>query len=157
MYTFSEQLAKGEGYETVLDKYYGQWFSIQSVSMSAQKMGIDKVYTNIMNGCKYTIEYKADEKTAKTNNVFVETVSVDTTNKPGWAYTSCAQILVYYLPQMGIAVRHTMTNIKALLKDWLKKYPKVPCQNNGYKTWGVLVPLSEFEKFAKIDKIDPLP
>src|SRR5688572_15613823 len=41
------------------------------------------------------VEYKSGIQTYFTGNVFLETISVDSANKPGWVYTCLADYLMY--------------------------------------------------------------
>ncbi len=83
MYAFKAQLTKGEQSEAELDTYFAQWYDIQPLDRAQQRQGIDRIFTRKNNGLVFTIEYKTDWMAAKTPNAFVETVSVDTANKPG--------------------------------------------------------------------------
>lgn len=146
MYLFADKLHEGEEYERVLDEFFSSIFDVKHVSMNAQKSGIDRVFTNRTTNISYSIEYKADSTAARTGNMFLETISVDTTNKPGWACTSCAQLLVYYIPPLDKAYLVSMLTIKTLVPTWAETYSKKPIPNDGYNTIGVLVPLTEFEQ-----------
>jgi len=148
MYEFDKQLEDGENHEEELDNYYSKWYQISKISLTAQKAGIDRVWTNNKDGFRYSVEYKSDTTAARTGNAFIETVSVDTSNKPGWAYSSCSQILIYYIPPLKIAYRFKTLEIKYFVNEWKKKYRLQPILNKGYKTIGILVPLSEFIKHA---------
>ena len=147
-YNFNGKLSEGEQHEADLDRYYSQWFDIQSVSMNAQRSGIDRVWTRKSTNVSYSMEYKSDTKAASTGNAFIETVSVDAAGKPGWAYTSCAQLLAYYVPPLNRVYHLTMMAIKNNVDKWAKMYPPGKAKNDGYYTHGVLVPLSEFQKHA---------
>lgn len=147
MYDFTEQLQKGEGYEAVLDRHYSKTYKIQHVSMSAQKSGIDRTWTD-ENGLRFSIEYKADDRAATSGNVFIELVSVDNTQKAGWAKTSCAQVLVYYIPPKNKAYLIPMLVLKNLTIEWEKKYSRKIIPNNGYNTEGVIVPIDEFGQYC---------
>jgi hypothetical protein len=158
MYGFDNQLNKGEKGENILDRYYSKWYSITPVSMSSQKAGMDRVWEERTTGMRTSVEYKTDEWTPKSGRVFIETVSVDTVGKKGWAYTSLAQWLIYYVPGFRRAYRITMLNIKHYLPYWIERIGKVPgyeykkVKNNGYFTEGIVIPLSEFAK--RCNKID---
>ena len=148
-YKFKDSLEDGEDHEKVLDEYYNKWYSINSVSMLAQKAGIDRTWTNRSDGFRYSVEYKADTTAGRTGNAFIETVSNDATGKKGWAYTSCAQILIYYIPPMKKAYRMTVITLKHMTREWKETYTYVQTiPNEGYNTLGLLVPLSEFEKYC---------
>ena len=156
MYDFQTQFKEGKVAEAAMDNFFQQWYEITPVSRDAERKGVDRIFTHKDDGRKYVVEYKADSVAAKTGNVFVETVSVDTSNKLGWAYTSYAQLLIVYIPPKGdIFVCH-MSLVKGLLPVWTKLYPLKSSQNDGYKTWGVLVPLHEIRNTAwQIFKIAP--
>jgi hypothetical protein len=49
-------------------------------------------------------------------------------------------------PETVYAVR--MTTLRTALARWQRHYPKRSAQNQGYKTWGYLVPLAELEEIA---------
>lgn len=145
MYEFDEQLDKGHGYETRLDKYFSKWYSVHPIEEQAvQRMGIDRRFTG-PTGAVYSVEYKTDERAGETGNVFIETVSVDTENKLGWAYTSCAQILAYYIPALQTIYLAYMTSVKESVRQWNDIYPIRRIPNRGYHTIGLLVPIPIFE------------
>jgi hypothetical protein len=146
-YGFEEQLTKGEKREKELDEFFSRVFVIDKVDMSSQKAGIDRIWTD-PKGYRYSVEYKSDEKTAFTGNAFVETISVDRSGKPGWAYSSCAQVLVYYVPSWHKAYCITMLTIKHKLQEWCNTYSTAPALNREYNTVGLLIPMSEFEKYC---------
>lgn len=98
-YEFEQSAEEGNGQEKRLDNFFDKWYSIVPVNMEFQKMGIDRIFTRKDTyHTRYTIEYKSDKKAASTGNVFIETVSVDSENKPGWAYTCGAQMMIYFIP-----------------------------------------------------------
>jgi len=144
-YDFKTQLSIGEQYETLLDNHYSQWYDIFSLSMQAQKAGIDRIWVNKNNGFRYSVEYKSDRTASTTGNVFIETMSVDKTNKLGWAYTSCSQILVYYLPFEHTAYHITTLTIKNMVEKWERNYSSRSIPNGDYSTIGILVPINVFK------------
>ena len=161
-YSFDRQLAEGEGYEQEIDRYFSKHYIIKTVTMQQQRMGIDRTWKNRNTGVEASMEYKADKTAAITSNVFIETISVDEKNKPGWAYSSLAQWLVTYIPPMQEGYITEMTNIKRWLPEWIEKYPEKPIRNIGrdgtpYTTKGVPVPLSEFTELCKPKKFTTKP
>jgi hypothetical protein len=156
-YSLPKQLANGEKHEKELDEYYNQWFEIAQVSRNAQRLGIDRVWTGRNMGYKYTVEYKADTAADRTGNIFIETMSVDTQNIMGWAYTSCAQRMVFYIPPLGKAYHITTMTLKYLVQEWVKVYgPPILIPNKGYNTMGVPVPIGEFARYCfQVDDIRP--
>ena len=142
-YEFKTQLAKGQKYEEILDEHFTQWYKIKPVSLQFQRLGIDRVFTD-ENDIRITVEYKTDFRAEKTGNVFIELISVDKTQKPGWVQSSIAQLLVYYIPGRGI-ITIPMMEIKKRIKEWMKKYNVIYCANKTYKSWGLVIPISEIE------------
>lgn len=147
MYAFKEQLAKGEKSENKLDHFFSQWYTIQPVGMDKQRQGIDRIFTNKETGVISKIEYKTDWTAGKTHNAFVETISVDTANKPGWAHSSQADYLFYYVPGDELIYIITFAKLREQMHRW-HGFPTRAIPNNGYKTIGILVPLAEFERIA---------
>lgn len=147
-YQFEGQLKRGQDGEAVLDRHYGRWFEIKPATDAEQREGVDRHYTDKESGEHFAIEYKTDWTAGWSNNAFVETVSVDTTGKQGWAYTSKADWLIYYIPPLGLAYMFRMAVIRAWVDDWKAKYRTQRIPNKGYQTHGVIVPLHEFEKHS---------
>lgn len=147
-YDFTNQLAIGEAHERRLDAFFARWFTITPASPAQQRRGIDRTFVHRVTGKAYTVEYKADDKAGRTGNAFIETTSVDTTGRAGWAISSEADVLIYLVtePETVYAIR--MRTLRAALARWQRKFPKRAAQNRGYKTWGYLVPLAELEKIA---------
>ena len=150
LHEFNKSLKTGQRYERVLDKVFSDRYSITPVSMDLQRLGIDRIFTSIKSRKRFSVEYKGDEKTQTTGNAFIETVSVDTDNKPGWAITSCAQILIYYVIGPNDIYISYMTEIKRLVSDWANKYEEKPAYNEGYKTLGLCVPIEEIEPISRV-------
>ena len=149
-YGFFEQLAIGEAYERRLDEHFEQALDIALI-MPATRMqqgaGIDRIW-HLKDGRITTVEYKADEKAGRTGNAFVETISVDTTQKPGWAVASTAMLLAYLVTEPETIYLIAMGRLRAELPRWQRQYRTTYAQNDGYRTHGVLVPLAEFERIA---------
>jgi len=151
MHNFDDSLPEGEKEESKLDCFFAKWYEIKPVGMNKQRDGIDREWKCRKTKREFSVEYKADSKAAETGNVFIETVSVDTTGKPGWAYTSKAQLLVYFIPPDSTAYITPMTTIKTLLPDWIDAYREVSVPNGDgvtvkYNTKGLLVPLGDFKR-----------
>lgn len=147
-YQFEGQLKRGQDGESVLDRHYGRWFEIAPATDTEQREGIDRHYTDRKSGMHHAVEYKTDWTAGWSNNAFVETISVDTTGKRGWAYTSKAEWLIYYIPPLGIAYMFKFAVIRAIVDNWKAKYETRAIPNKGYKTHGIIVPLHEFERYA---------
>lgn len=154
-YSMNEQLARGESAEERLDKHFSDRFAITPATRDQQRHGIDRVFRHRETGAYYHIEYKTDWTAASTGNAFVETVSVDAQNKPGWAYASEADWLIYYVPGRRTIYIMSFPTLREQLPRWLatcRDAPPIP--NEGYNTLGILVPLTEFARHCQ--KIEQL-
>lgn len=149
-YSFQTQLAQGQTYEQQLDARFADRYIIQPATPQQQRQGIDRVYRPRKNPHEVLyVEYKADRTAARTGNAFVETVSVDTAGKQGWAYTSQADWLFYLVAgQCEALYIIRMADLRAKLPAWQRKYQERRIPNEGYHTVGLLVPLHEFEQIA---------
>lgn len=149
-YDFQKQLAKGEAAERQLDEHFGQWFDITPATDAEQRSGIDRWWDDRLVERRWSVEYRTDFVAHKTHNAFVETVSVEG-RRAGWAYTSQANWLVYYIPGGDYDLAYLL-DIASLrrnaLPTWEKRYPLKAVQNVGYVARGLLVPLHELEKYA---------
>ena len=156
-YGMDQQLRKGEAAEARLDLHFAARFHIAPASRTQQRQGIDRIFTDHTSGKIYTVEYKTDWTAARTGNAFLETISVDTANIPGWVYTSQADWLAYFVPQQAVIYLIAFTALRARLPQWLdscKAAPPIP--NHGYHTHGILVPLSEFARAARRIEVRPI-
>lgn len=147
-YNMRQQLKEGESAERYLDSFFEDEFVIRPATRSEQRQGIDRIFTHRADGRQWKIEYKADKTAARTGNAFVETVSVDTAGKPGWALTCTADFILYYVVGIGPLYILRPKDIKANVRKWQKKYPERRIPNGTYHTVGTLVPLHEFERLA---------
>ena len=148
-YNFDRQKARGDAGEAFLDRWFADTYTIQPATREEQRRGIDRIFLHRQTGERLAVEYKTDYKAARTGNAFVETVSVDTADKAGWAYSSEADYLIYYVPGDDLIYVLTLETIRRELPRWVQEYPPRATKNEGYATHGVLVPLDEFEKYAE--------
>ena len=148
MYQFQEQLHEGNEGEHRLDAFFAHWYAITPATMHQQRIGIDRVFTCYYFGQQFAVEYKTDKRASHTGNAFVETVSVSTTHKRGWAYTSQAEYLVYYVPGLNVVYIIPFAGLRTKLSHWLNRYATRAIPNAGYVTEGVLVPLAELNRIA---------
>lgn len=149
MYNFGAKLKQGQGGEAYLDNHFSEWYAIKEASGAEQRKGIDRWFTaKAKNSKPFSVEYKTDWTAGRTGNAFVETVSVDTAGKRGWAYTSESLYLIYYIPDPETIYVLPMASIRSRVDQWKKQYPERRIPNKGYFTIGALVPLDEFERLA---------
>ena len=148
-FDFKQQLSKGAGGEDDVLKFFaGHGWAIEKTTMTnGQRNGIDARMTR-QGHAPIALEIKTDERSWKTGNAFVETISVDTQNKAGWAYTSKADWLAYYLPQGLYFYLVRMSWLRSQLPLWQQQCRTVKVKNRGYCTHGLVVPLTAFEQEA---------
>lgn len=128
------------------------YFVIRKVDRKTQRQGIDRIFNaRSQPELAWTVEYKADLIAERTKRAFIETVSVDRRECQGWAYTSKSDTLIYYLPQKEWAFIIPFDVLRERLPVWEKSCQTGAAQNDGYQTYGLLVPLAELVKCA--DKI----
>lgn len=151
VYDFRQQLNIGETGEAAIDRLLAERLQARSLAVSdLQRAGVDRVLT--VAGQYLLAEYKTDHKAAETGNAFIETTSVSSSNKQGWALTCQADALVYAVPRgprsSGRVYWLSPRAIRERLGEWLVKYPTGQCQNREYHSEGILVPLHELEVLA---------
>lgn len=147
-YSFQKQFKKGQKYERFLDNYFSENFTIKPATREEERRGIDRHFQEKKNGRRFTIQYKADKTAGKTGNAFVETVSVDTNNTPGWVFTCEADFIIYYVVDSGPAYVVRPGELRKRVDRWQRQYPEWSIPNRHYNTLGILVPLDEFERLA---------
>lgn len=149
LYRFDEQLERGEQGEALLDRHFSRWFRIARATPGEQRQGIDRWFYALHRPSSFAVEYKTDWTAAQTGNAFIETISVDTRDRDGWAYTSAADVLLYYVPGRSCIYVLTLTALRFRLPFWQQQYPVREIPNSGYHTHGLLVPLTELEGCAQ--------
>jgi len=147
VYDFDQQHAQGQRGEDYLDTFFeARGHTIYPATRSQQRQGIDRIFRK--NGKRAAVEYKTDFVAHQTGHIFVETISVDADDKAGWAYTSQATMLVYFIPGLKTIYVTPLDRLREQLPGWCNSYPTRPAQNEDYATHGVLVPIAEFERHA---------
>lgn len=149
-YDFHEQLEKGETFEKELECFFVSKYDItvEQVSLNKQRLGVDRIFT-FPNGRKYSIEIKTDFLAQKSHNVFVETLSNSKTGKKGWAYTTTADFLIYFVPGFKKAAVVRPIVLREKLKEWSIIYKTRYCKNKDYYSAGLLVPWSQFTELSE--------
>lgn len=147
-YHFGEQKLIGEKGEAVLDGFFAQVYDITPATDAEQRKGIDRHFVNRATQTRMTVEYKTDAVANRTKRAFIETISVDARGRSGWAYTSSADWLIYFVPGAEIVYIIRFTDLRRCLPAWAFTYPVREALNDGYKTFGLIVPLRELEDIA---------
>ncbi len=151
-YDFQEQLTKGQIYEGKVKDYLERemHMSVETTDMDLQRLGIDFITRSQY--ATMSVEVKSDTRAHQTGNAFIETVSVEkdgVVEKRGWVYTTCAQILIYYVVNTGELYFIDMSVFKRVAAGWATgKYPERSIPNKTYIGRGLLVPLSDIRNYA---------
>lgn len=161
-YDFAEQYENSKGYDRHIDAAFEPWWEVENVGRLFERAGMDRLWTHRDTGRRMSVEYKSDTMAHRTKHVFVETESVVEAGKRGWAYTSCAQLLVYYVVEGRYAFVARMSEIERKLEGWELAHQirdvRTRDGNSGnessdtegscYTTRGILVPLMTFRAAA---------
>ena len=154
----TQQFKQGKDVEVWLDTYFrGRGFEIRALSIDEERRQClgDRHFSKGEHS--FNVEYKSGIQTAITGNVFLETISVDTANKPGWVYTCRAEYLMYACLLNRKILVFKPDELRARIDELKKKFKTVATsngQNQGYKTWGVIVPLEYAENELAYKVID---
>lgn len=153
-YDFAEQYEGSKKRDADIDAAFEPWWEVERVGRPFERAGLDRIWTHRDTGRRLGVEYKSDTMAHRTKHVFVETVSVAEAGKPGWGYTSCAQLLVYYVVEGQYAFLLRMHELERRLEVWetFKQSRDTSTVDEGsgerYTTRGLLVPLMEFRAAA---------
>ena len=145
-YSFVEQYEKGMEGEKVLDEYFARWYEIREATIDQQKdMKIDRLFRpkgSDRNTPWKKVEYKTDDRTDSTGNLFIETWSSVENRRYGWAYATKADIIIYYALPDTIYILDKKKLQDVLMRKWFK-YPNRDIPNKYYTTQGILVSTEE--------------
>lgn len=149
--TDTPQFKSGDNVAQFLDSYFGAKYDIQPTSPHLERVLClgDRIFTNKETGKKFFVEYKSGIQTFYTQNIFLETVSVDNPCKPGWVYTCRADYIFYaaLLNHRILVFRPGKLRAEiAELKTKFKETKTGKGQNETYNTYGVIVPLDYAER-----------
>lgn len=138
VYKFSEQNALGQNGEGEIRAHFAAMgIETFSVPLATNKLGID--FWAIQSGVKIYFEAKTDSMTARTQNVFIETVSNSSTGKLGWLFSTRADFILYYVPEWAAYLKIPTPELRNFL-TFAPKYPIKHAKNHGYTSSGFLVP-----------------
>lgn len=156
--TNTPQFKQGKNVEAFLDEFfaYRGWQIKQTTAHEERALCLgDRHYSR--GNEKWLVEYKSGIQTFYTGNVFLETVSVDSQNKPGWVYTCKADVLFYAAllnKKILVMLPYFLRANIEMLKTQFREVPTKNKQNEGYNTWGVIVPFEYAEKHLSSQVIE---
>lgn len=148
---FKEKLKDGQEWELFLDNFFSKYYKIEHSTDDEQKQEIDRWFyveneENPLNiDSKSAIEYKADFRMGETRNVFLETKSVDLYGVDGWVYSSKSDILILLDVVKQVIYVCDFETLRKKMNIWKTIWNTVKSRNNGYNTWGLIVPIQYFE------------
>jgi len=156
VYDFKEQLKRGQGQERVIaDFLRSRGWKVRMAEMADQKLGKDMWLEVSMFPGAISVEVKSDSLAHKTNNMFVETVSVGRyhggefrVEKRGWLYTTEAEYLIYHVVKSGAIMVFEPEALRRFVEERPGTYRSVDVRNRGYSGRGLLVPIADIAPFA---------
>lgn len=157
-FTQNRQFKVGKSGEYELDRFFARYgWSISPTTPDQERrlcLG-DRVF--IRHEGTFYIEYKYDMWTLRSGNIFLETISVDTSGKKGWLFTCQADYIFYAAPGHKVIMTFRPTVLRenaAYLQRTFKTVSTAPQLNVGYKTHGILVPI-EYAKSKLAGRVLP--
>lgn len=144
----SERDSDSPLWRNLYTQFFVDFVSMEYVhDIARQRQGIDRIIT-LENNVKVMVEEKLRAPRFH-GDVFLETVSVDTTGAPGWVLKSLAcDYIAYVYKSTGIGYMWPFHAVRRAWQiygeKWTRQYPPIPVSNPGYFTWGVVVPLGQF-------------
>ncbi len=117
----------------------------------AQLSGVDRRFFHRRTGESYTVEYKTGFD-AHLKGAFIETISNDRFDRPGWVYTCSADHLLYFVPEAGRLLVVRPQRLREEIDGWLRKFGDVEVWT-GSK--GLRLPIDELARSADRDYLSP--
>jgi hypothetical protein len=141
-YRFGKQYRVGAIGAQMLDGYFQKLYRLLPATMQEEENGIDRVGFR-EDGTQVFLEYKTDVKADYSGRAFIEVVAYahDLGQRPGWAYTTQADIIVYFLPFSNRLFLLRSRRLRSRMALYEAQYERVQVANAGWKTTGLLVPL----------------
>lgn len=155
----SVQFKRGMEAEGFLDDFFRArgWQIVPTTAHEERKLCLgDRHFAK--DGNTLLVEYKSGIQTYYTGNVFLETISVDSANKPGWVYTCKADYILYATLLNEKILVFKPDKLRAVIEMLKTKFREVKTSNNqndGYDTHGVIVPL-EYAEQHLVEQVIPL-
>lgn len=156
-FELNPHFVQGKAGEAELDSFFrAMGWAVKETTPAQERLQClgDRVFSR--GGATFYVEYKTDAAVCKTGNVFFETVSVDTTKRPGWVYT-CKSDYIFYA---SLELRTILVFAPAVLRKNIEslsnrfRVTETGKHNSGYKTHGVLVPFTYARDVLALSVID---
>lgn len=148
-YEFAQQKKIGTEGEARLDRFFRRRYQVTPASDVEQSFGIDRWFWYSPDELPFSVEYKTDKVGRKTSNGFLELCHSDRGDRSGWAYTSRADILVYYVTGPGAEMAYWIGFgvLRTHIPHWMLN---AHCRlaHTSCTTTGLVVPLAFLERIA---------
>lgn len=154
IYDFNKSLLMGQAGEAIVAyTLMRAGYRVTDVRDVAQYQDIDTDLLGVRDSKETTFEIKTDSYTAKTGNIYFETVSNAEMNVPGCMLKTTADVLLYYPEGADYMLWIDMPTYRDYIMSRQDTYREHTVRNyrrhyNGTSTSvGLIVPASEIESF----------
>lgn len=147
VHVFEASCAVEAKWAPILDRIISEQYPLEPASRSDEWHGLDRWVVDD-SGHRVGLEYKFDEKWARTGNAFFEIISNDRTRRPGWLESCQATWLLYFLTPHTVLVYLTK-RLRRMSQPWRQAYPVRRARNQGYSTLGLCVPVAVAQQAAE--------
>lgn len=158
-YDFNRQHSFGKDAEQFIYQAFQTRFNVIPAPGYLQQAGVDFTFTDRLTSTVFKVELKTDTRAHRTGNAFIETVSIDREGqqpRPGWAFTSEADFLLYFVPySMPRRIyRVALSDLREQISRWQADYeerriPNTDAARGNFNTVGILVPLDKLSAIAQ--------
>lgn len=144
---FYQSLEKGEKGEEIAIDYLSNKFNFLEF-MRVNKIDrymdvdIDAIVGDRDDGGAFALEIKCDETNYKSNNLFVEFISSEKYNTPGWLHKSNADYIAYMFKNKGMFIMCKLDDLKELISKHKYKTGKAYDKNKKVSI-GYLIPVED--------------
>jgi hypothetical protein len=161
MFNFADSLKIGQDGEAHISYALSRLgYKLIDVRNDASYQDIDIDLIGRKDDVETTFEIKTDTYTAKTGNIYYETVSNVEANVPGWTSKTKAQTLLYFPEGADYMYWIDMPKYREFVLSTASNYRKHSVENRrksgrGFSTSeGLIVPVAVIEQFEWCQKVD---
>ena len=149
-FDFHEKRREGDKGEWLMNTYHTLWFDIVESGNDGRERGYDSIFTRFSDSTPFLVETKVCNRAHETGNLIVETMSKVEFDKLGWAITSEAEILLWYIWFWDEVIYFRMPDIKKRVNQWKERYGELALMKNkqGWTTRAIMVPLTVMRPLA---------
>lgn len=163
IHNFQKSLSQSEGHETKIDDWLrSKGYEVYKVPMELQKQGVDRIL--IKDNFRTLVEYKTDFHSARTGNIYIETIAhraemtlteaLKPHQKLGWIYHSIANLMLYRIVNTDIIYIFKLEDLRTFYKQNKSNYDTITVKNEGFEGTGRLVPIADISTILKAYKFN---